>query len=291
MASSDSRRWDRRTNGPDSDGDGLSDADELRYHTDPYNPDTDGDGLRDSYEIYTFHTDPTKWDTDGDGLSDGDEVRIYHTDPLNKDTDGDGLSDGDEVKIYHTDPLKKDTDGDGLDDGTEVNVSKTNPLDPDTDHGGVKDGIEVAQHMNPLDPSDDYLYSSNQPSSTETKPPVERKLDMSMHYLLNGIVFNTGSTEISPVSVGILEKTYKVLKENPDLRVEIQGHTDNVGSAASNLDLSQRRAMAVRAWFIDKGIDGSRLTTKGFGFSRPVASNSSEAGRRQNRRIEFVIVR
>ena len=94
----------------DSDGDGLTDKEELALGTDPFNP-----------------------DTDGDGLSDGDEVHIYKTDPLNPDTDFDGLSDGAEVLIYKTDPLNPDTDGGGVSDGHEVIEDGTNPLDPTDD--------------------------------------------------------------------------------------------------------------------------------------------------------------
>lgn len=107
---SDSAKATKDTSKLDSDGDGLTDAEEAKLGTDPFNKDTDGDGLTD-YE----------------------EVRIYKTDPLNPDTDFDGLSDGDEVKIYKTDPLKRDTDGGGVDDGHEVLIDKTNPLDPSDD--------------------------------------------------------------------------------------------------------------------------------------------------------------
>lgn len=81
----------------DTDKDGVPDALELKYGTDPKNPDTDGDGLTDGDEIMVWGTDPLKKDTDGDGLSDYDEVKIWHTNPLNPDTDGDGFSDGLEV--------------------------------------------------------------------------------------------------------------------------------------------------------------------------------------------------
>ncbi len=126
----------------DSDGDGLSDAQEKEIGTDPNNPDTDGDGLNDGAEVNTTKTDPKNPDTDGDGLNDGDEVFNHKTDPLKPDTDGDGLNDGKEIEIG-TDPLKPDTDGDGLSDGAEVNKTTTDPLKPDTDADGVTDGIEV----------------------------------------------------------------------------------------------------------------------------------------------------
>ena len=118
-------------------------------------PDTDGDGLSDLDEVNIFGTDPFVSDTDGDGLSDGDEVLTWFTDPLDPDTDGDGLSDGDEVNIVGTDPLDPDTDGDGLSDGDEVVIWFTNPLDADTDAGGVSDGDEVDLGIDPLIADDD----------------------------------------------------------------------------------------------------------------------------------------
>jgi hypothetical protein len=120
----------------DSDGDGLSDVDEVRKHkTDPLVADTDGDGLSDGAEVCEHGTSPTKTDTDGDGLTDGDELTTSWfglssegaTDPLNKDTDGDGLSDGDEVTVYATDPTSRDSDDDGLSDGEEVAKYATDP--------------------------------------------------------------------------------------------------------------------------------------------------------------------
>ena len=80
--------------GTDRDGDGLNSALERQYGTDPNNPDTDGDGVSDGDEVFKYHTDPLRRDTDGDGLIDGIEVLYLHTDPLRKDTDRDGLCDG-----------------------------------------------------------------------------------------------------------------------------------------------------------------------------------------------------
>ena len=117
--------------GPDSDGDGLPDALEIMFGSDPHNADSDGDGLPDGIE-YILKGDPfsarPEDDDDGDGLTNIDEVR-RGTDPSKPDTDGDGLSDGEEVLRYHTDPLRMDTDGDGFPDGLEVALG-TDPLDP-----------------------------------------------------------------------------------------------------------------------------------------------------------------
>ncbi len=126
----------------DADNDGLKKSEEKQLGTDPDKADTDGDGLSDGDEVNKYHTNPLKADTDGDGLSDGDEVMKYKTDPLKADTDGDGLSDGDEVMKYKTDPLKADTDGDGFNDGIEV-LNKTDPLDPKSPTKEVPKPVET----------------------------------------------------------------------------------------------------------------------------------------------------
>jgi outer membrane protein OmpA-like peptidoglycan-associated protein len=79
-----------------------------------------------------------------------------------------------------------------------------------------------------------------------------------------------------------------VLKDNPDLRLEIDGHTDNSGAAAHNLTLSQQRAVAVADQLVKMGVDASRLTTKGFGDSKPISDNNTLEGKANNRRVEFV---
>lgn len=97
----------------DSDGDGLTDANETTIHgTDPASADSDQDGLGDGDEVLNLSTDPNNPDSDGDGLSDGQEVNVNGTDPLNEDTDGDGLTDGAEVNIHGSDPLFFDVDAD-----------------------------------------------------------------------------------------------------------------------------------------------------------------------------------
>ena len=145
----------------DSDGDGLTDAEEDVIGTDPHDPDTDNDGLSDGVEVNTHATDPLDPDTDDGGVTDGAEVG-NGTDPLDgsddlpgtDDTDGDGLSDTEEGQLG-TDPNDPDTDGDGLTDGAEVNTHETDPLDPDTDDGGVTDGAEVDNGTDPLVGNDD----------------------------------------------------------------------------------------------------------------------------------------
>jgi len=104
-----------------------------------------------------------------------------------------------------------------------------------------------------------------------------------------GIYFASGSDKIQPESTPTLAEIAGMLKDHPDLDLLIEGHTDNVGNAASNLALSQRRAAAVRQALIDiYKIDGNRLTTQGFGDTVPAAPNTTPEGRQQNRRVELV---
>ncbi|HEU5052020.1 MAG TPA: OmpA family protein, partial [Hanamia sp.] len=104
----------------------------------------------------------------------------------------------------------------------------------------------------------------------------------------HGITFDVDKSDIKPESMGTLNMIINVMKNNPDLKFEIDGHTDNSGDAAHNLTLSQDRANAVKAQLIKMGIDGSRLTTKGFGDTKPIDSNDTPAGKANNRRVEFV---
>lgn len=257
----------------DTDGDGLRDGEEVKtYKTDPKNPDTDGDGLNDGDEVRKYMTNPLNVDTDGDELKDGEEVLTYGTNPLITDTDGDGLTDGAEVRTHKTDPLKSDTDGDGLTDGEEVNKHRTNPLKADTDNGSVDDGAEVRRGTNPLDPSDDVK---------------KEEIKVGEVIILEGINFETNSSRITPESESILMKAFNTLKNNPDIEVEISGHTDSRGSAEKNQKLSEDRANAVKEWLVAKGIDAKRITTVGYGEDRPIAPNDTPENMSKNRRIEF----
>jgi hypothetical protein len=130
----------------DSDGDGLSDSDEVRVHlTNPLHWDSDGDVLNDFVEVTRYRTDPTRADSDGDGLSDREELLEYGTDPLDRDTEQDGLIDSEEKRLG-SNPKKVDTDGDGLYDGDEVIVHHTNPVLPDSDGEGISDKDEVMKY-------------------------------------------------------------------------------------------------------------------------------------------------
>lgn len=107
---------------------------------------------------------------------------------------------------------------------------------------------------------------------------------------LNDINYATASYEIDRKSLAVLDGFVGFLNDNPDIVIEIRGHTDNVGSLQTNMNLSNNRAKAVYDYLIRKGVDSSRLMYKGFGPEMPVASNETEAGRAKNRRTEFYII-
>ena len=104
----------------------------------------------------------------------------------------------------------------------------------------------------------------------------------------HGINFDVDKATIQPESMGTLNMVVAVMKDNPDIKFEIDGHTDNSGTAAHNLDLSQQRADAVKTQLVGMGIDASRLSTKGFGDTKPISDNGTSEGKANNRRVEFV---
>lgn len=106
-------------------------------------------------------------------------------------------------------------------------------------------------------------------------------------WVLKGLIFDTAKWNIKPVYHSLLNELVMILEKNPSLRVEIQGHTDSRGSTDLNQTLSENRAGSVREYLIEKGITKDRLTAKGFGLSKPVASNDTPEGMTQNRRVEL----
>jgi len=255
----------------DSDNDGLSDHDEIKiYASNPNRVDTDEDAINDFDEVSKYRTDPLNPDTDRDGLSDYEEIFVYKTDPSKTDTDSDGLSDYVEITRHYTDPLRDDTDSDGLVDGAEIKIYRTNPLNYDTDGGSVDDKTEVERKSNPNDPKDDKVKKASAP------------------VVLEGVTFPSGKAIVSPESERALLEVLNTLKSHPNIKVELRGYTDNRGSASANLRLSQKRADAVKNWLVNKGIAANRIKAIGFGEANPIADNNTEAGRRLNRRIEFV---
>jgi OOP family OmpA-OmpF porin len=105
--------------------------------------------------------------------------------------------------------------------------------------------------------------------------------------IYKGIQFETGKWDIKKESHGVLDEIVRTIQSSPNLKFEIQGHTDNMGSETSNYRLSERRAKAVMDYLTGKGVSPAQLTYKGYGSSMPITSNETPAGRSENRRVEF----
>ncbi|MBI4774102.1 MAG: OmpA family protein [Deltaproteobacteria bacterium] len=196
-------------------------------------------------------------------------------------------------------PLDSDADGvyDYLDQcpDTPMGVTvdeKGCPLDSDKD--GVYDyldqcpdtpmGVTVDKVGCPLDSDEDGVkdYLDQCPGT-----PKDARVDERGCWSVGNVLFDFGKTDIKPDSYGYLDEVAEILEKNPSLKVEVQGHTDNVGSEDYNERLSILRAKAVMDYLKGKGIGVDQIPATGYGFSRPVASNDTDEGRAKNRRTEF----
>ena len=117
---------------------------------------------------------------------------------------------------------------------------------------------------------------------------IKRKLDEKGHVAIYGIHFDIDKADLKPEAADQLQEMVKLMLAYPDLRIEIEGHTDSTGTPEHNMNLSQRRADTVRNYLLLFGIDEARITTKGYGQTKPVASNDTDDGRALNRRVELV---
>ena len=169
-----------------------------------------------------------------------------------------------------------DSDGDGVTDNLDrcPNTSK---------------GVTVDSQGCPLDSDGDGVadYLDKCPNT-----PKGATVDVQGCWTYAAVVmFEFDSAEIKSEAYPMLNEAVLILKENPEIKIEIDGHTDNKGSAAYNMGLSERRAKSVMKYFVDNGVEAEQLTTKGFGFSKPAASNKTKEGRAKNRRVELTPVK
>ncbi|MBN1337525.1 MAG: OmpA family protein [Deltaproteobacteria bacterium] len=253
----------------DSDGDGLLDADDACPDV-PEDPDgfRDADGCpdldNDSDGILDAMDECPMLAEDIDGFEDEDGC----PDP---DNDGDGVLD----VVDRCPDQPEDRDGDRDTDGCP---------DLDEDNDGIPDDVDgcpaVAENVN------GYLDDDGCPDDKPQRIEITRDQIV----IKEQIQFETGKARIRPMSFPILDDVIQVLRDYPAIRVRIEGHTDNVGEDAMNARLSKSRADAVFEYIIGKGVDARRLTTEGFGETRPIDSNLSAEGRQRNRRVEFHIL-
>ena len=165
----------------------------------------------------------------------------------------------------------KDSDNDGVTDDKD--------LCPDTPAGVVVD-----ENGCPLDTDKDgvYDYMDKCPGT-----PLGAKVNAQGCWVLGSLLFDFDKAIIKPAAFAELDGVVAILKKNPAMTVTLQGHTDNVGSAAYNKKLSIKRANAAKDYLVNKGISAGRISCEGYGFSQPVATNKTDFGRSLNRRVEI----
>ncbi len=261
-----------RFGGKDTDGDGIYDKNDACvdvFGLEAFNgcPDTDGDGIEDSKDscpnvagLVEYNGCP---DTDGDGIVDNSDkcptVKGLKALAGCPDADGDGVADGDDKCVNEAGPAANngcpwpDSDGDTVLDKddkcpNEAGTVANNGCPEPT----VPDAVVLAQLT-------DYAKT---------------------------ILFDTGRSSFKKETFSVLQAITAILKEYPDSKFTIEGHTDSVGSKTTNQRLSDSRANAVRTYLVENGIAADRLTAQGFGEDYPIDSNKTKAGRKNNRRVD-----
>lgn len=164
-----------------------------------------------------------------------------------------------------------------------------NTGDKDRGHtiaGAVVGGLAGAAIGNYMDQQEAALRQNMQGTGVE----VTRQDNNIVLTMPDAITFDTAQSGVKPQFYGVLNNLASTLNQFPETRVQIAGHTDNVGSDASNLQLSQQRANSVRTYLASTGVAAQRMQAVGYGESRPIADNSSDYGRAQNRRVEVTLI-
>ena len=136
----------------------------------------------------------------------------------------------------------------------------------------------------------DAAIAEAQAKANEQRAPVvvSEEVKKVLDYALKGVQFELGSALLTTTSYSILDDVAATMTANPELKISIEGHTDQIGNDAINLKLSETRAKTCMSYLVSKGISSDRLKNKGFGSARPVATNDTEEGRSKNRRVEFI---
>ena len=306
----------------DSDKDGVPDyldrcpgtVPEARGHVDSLGcaKDTDGDGVED-YKDLCPGTPEAAWgkvdsvgcplDTDGDGVPDYlDECPGTPKEAYGKidakgcpiDTDGDGVPDYmDECPntpqeardLVNANGCPKDSDGDGVPDYKDEC--------PDTPIAAIgfvdEKGCELDSDGDGVPDYKDACPTVAGPKINKGCPEIKREVRQLLQKAMQGIEFESGKATIKSKSFPLLDQIAQTFIENETYVIEVQGHTDNTGKADFNKKLSQDRADAVMMYLVKKGVSSSRMTAIGYGQEKPIADNTTKAGRQKNRRVEFNI--
>lgn len=258
--------------------------------------DTDGDGIYDKDDacpevagLKQFKGCP---DTDGDGIIDGSdscpEVAGLAEFQGCPDTDADGIADKDDACPEVAGPKSlngcPDADGDGVADKSDKCPDVKGPKEnggcpwPDTDGDGVLD-------------KDDRCIDVKGTVANNGCPEISEEQVNKLNAYAKTILFNSGKSTFQQQTYPVLQSIAAILKEYPSSNFSIEGHTDSDGKDAANQKLSEDRAAAVKNYLIENGIAASRLTSAGFGETKPIDSNKTKAGKANNRRVEVKLVK
>jgi outer membrane protein OmpA-like peptidoglycan-associated protein len=260
--------------GTDTDGDGVYDKDDACPEVaglEAFNgcPDADGDGIEDSKDSCPNQAGSKEMngcpDADGDGVADKDDACPSEAGLAElagcPDADGDGVADKDDECPSEAGPAE----------------NKGCPW-PDTDGDGVLD-------------KDDQCPEVAGTVANAGCPEVTEEVQKQLNDYARTILFDTGKSSIKAESTSVMVDIIQILNEYPNAKFTVEGHTDSVGGASTNQKLSESRANAVRDFLIDKGIGADRLSAIGYGEDKPIATNNTRAGRKQNRRVEINLIK
>ena len=258
--------------------------------------DTDGDGIYDKDDacpevagLKQFKGCP---DTDGDGIIDGSdscpEVAGLAEFQGCPDTDADGIADKDDACPEVAGPKAlngcPDADGDGVADKNDKCPQVAGPSAnggcpwPDTDGDGVLD-------------KDDKCVDVKGTVANNGCPEITEEQVKQLNAYAKTILFNSGKATFKQETFAVLQSITAILKQYPSSKFSIEGHTDSDGKDAANQKLSEDRAGAVKNYLVENGIDASRLSSAGYGESKPIDSNKTAKGKANNRRVEVKLVK
>jgi outer membrane protein OmpA-like peptidoglycan-associated protein len=268
---------------PDSDKDGIidkkdkcpfkaEDKDKYQDKDGCPDPDNDKDGILDKNdkcpnEKATCDGCPV-YDTDNDGILDDKDKCPSQAEDKDGFEDTDGCPDN-------------DNDKDGLPDLKDKCPSDAEDKDNFEDEDGCPD---VDNDKDDIPDKSDKCPNHKGPAENQGCPKTE---EIRGELILSGVNFQSGKAKLTRNSYTVLDQVYESLNEWPEVKLEIQGHTDNRGKDEYNLKLSQRRADSVMEYLVKKGVDPSRLKAVGYGEENPISTNKTQKGRAENRRVEL----